>query len=57
MFTELDSMAGHHFKDVADSEYSRMISWLRRTCEALTQTGDIPVASFHTLSSVGVSPL
>ena len=37
MFTDLDSMADHHFKDVADSEYSRMISWLRRTCEALTQ--------------------
>ena len=37
MFTDLDSMADHHFKDVADSEYSGMISWLRRTCEALTQ--------------------
>ena len=36
MFTDLDSMADHHFKDVADSN-SRMISWLRRTCEALTQ--------------------
>ena len=31
MFTE------HHLKDVADSEYLRMISWLRRTCESLTQ--------------------
>jgi integrase len=30
MFTE------HHLKDVADSEYLRMISWLRRTCESLT---------------------
>ena len=29
MFTELDSMADHHLKDVADSEYLRMISWLR----------------------------
>src|SRR5262245_61551004 len=29
MFTELDSMAGHHLQDVADSEYLRMISWLR----------------------------
>jgi hypothetical protein len=37
MFTDLDSLADPHFKDVADSEYSRMISWLRRTCEALTQ--------------------
>ena len=37
MFTDLDSMANHDFKDVADSEYSRMISWLRGTCEALTQ--------------------
>ena len=37
MFTELDSMAGHHLQDVADSEYLRMISWLRRTCALLTQ--------------------
>jgi len=37
MFTELDSMADHHLKDVADTEYLRMISWLRRTCELLTQ--------------------
>ena len=37
MFTELDSTADHHLKDVADSEYLRTISWLRRTCEALTQ--------------------
>jgi hypothetical protein len=37
MFTELDSMADHHLQDVADSEYLRMISWLRRTCESLTQ--------------------
>src|SRR5215470_9347974 len=39
MFTDLDSMANHDFKDVADSEYSRMISWLRRTCEALPTAG------------------
>jgi hypothetical protein len=37
MFTELDSMADYHLKDVAESEYLRMISWLRRTCESLTQ--------------------
>ena len=37
MFTDLDSMADHHFKDVADSEYLRMISWLRRTCASLAQ--------------------
>jgi hypothetical protein len=37
MFTELDSTADHRLKDVADSEYLRMISWLRRTCESLTQ--------------------
>jgi hypothetical protein len=37
MFTEPDSIASNHLKDVADSEYSRMISWLRRTCELLTQ--------------------
>ena len=36
MFTDPDRSAEHHL-DVADSEYSRMISWLRRTCEALTQ--------------------
>jgi len=37
MFTELDSMVDHHLKDVPDSEYLRMIAWLRRTCESLTQ--------------------
>ena len=38
MFADLDSLADHHFKDdLADSEHSRMISWLRRTCESLTQ--------------------
>jgi hypothetical protein len=37
MFTELDIRADHHLKDGADSEYLRMISWLRRTCESLTQ--------------------
>ena len=37
MFTELDSMADHHLKDVTDSEYLRMISWLRRTCASFTQ--------------------
>ena len=35
MFTELDSTADHQLKDVADSEYLRMISWLRRTCASL----------------------
>jgi hypothetical protein len=57
MFTDLDSMAEPHFKDAADSEYSRMIAWLRRTCEAARPTSDLSAASFHTLSSVGVSPL
>jgi hypothetical protein len=33
---ELDSKTNHHLKDGADSEYLRMISWLRRTCESLT---------------------
>ena len=37
MFTELGSTADHHLKAGADSEYLRMISWLRRTCESLTQ--------------------
>ena len=37
MFTEVDSTADHHLKDVADREYLRMISWLRRTCESFTQ--------------------
>jgi len=36
MFTELDIRVDH-LKDGADSEYLRMISWLRRTCESLTQ--------------------
>src|ERR1700747_1376397 len=31
MFTELDTKADHHLKDVADSEYLRRMSWLRRT--------------------------
>ena len=42
MFTELDSTADHHLKDVADSEYLRMISWLRRSCESLTQPANVP---------------
>jgi len=37
MFTELDSTADHHLKDVVDSEYLQLISWLRRTCASLTQ--------------------
>ena len=37
MFADLDSVADDHFKDVADSEYLQMISWLRRTCALLTQ--------------------
>ena len=37
MFTELDSTADHHLEAGADSEYLRMISWLRRTCESLAQ--------------------
>ena len=36
-FTELGSSADHHLKAGADSEYLRMISWLRRTCESLAQ--------------------
>ena len=31
MFTELDSTADHHLKDIGDTEYLRMIAWLRRT--------------------------
>ena len=37
MFTELDSTANHHLRDIGDTEYLRMISWLRRTCASLTQ--------------------
>ena len=37
MFTELDSTADHHLKEVADSEHLQLISWLRRTCASLTQ--------------------
>jgi hypothetical protein len=38
MFTELDSTANHHLKDIGDIEYLRMMSWLRRTCASLTQS-------------------
>ena len=38
MFTELDSKADHHFKDMGDTEYLRMMAWLRRTCASLTQS-------------------
>ena len=38
MFTELDSAADHHLKDIGDTEYLRMIAWLRRTCASLTQS-------------------
>jgi hypothetical protein len=38
MFTELDSTANHDLKDIGDTEYLRMIAWLRRTCASLTQS-------------------
>ena len=38
MFTVLDSTADHHLKDIGDTEYLRMIAWLRRTCASLTQS-------------------
>ena len=38
MFTELDSTANHHLQEVGDTEYLRMIAWLRRTCASLTQS-------------------
>jgi hypothetical protein len=38
MFTELDRTANHHLKDIGDTEYLRMIAWLRRTCASLTQS-------------------
>jgi hypothetical protein len=37
MFTELDSTANHHLGDAGNSEYLRMIAWLRRTCASFTQ--------------------
>jgi hypothetical protein len=38
-FPELASTADHHhLKDVGDTEYLRMIAWLRRTCASLTQS-------------------
>jgi len=43
MFTELDSTADHHLKDIGDTEYLRMIAWLRRTCASLTQSVAHPV--------------
>ena len=36
-FTGLDSTPDNHLKEEVDSEYLRMISWLRRTCASLTQ--------------------
>jgi hypothetical protein len=38
MFTELNSAADHHLKDIGDTEYLRMIAWLRRTCASLTES-------------------
>ena len=38
MFTELDSKANRHLKEIQDTEYLRMIAWLRRTCASLTQS-------------------
>jgi hypothetical protein len=38
MFTELDGKANHHLKEIRDTEYLRMIAWLRRTCASLTQS-------------------
>ena len=40
MFTELDSTANHHLGDAGDSEYLRMIAWLRGTCASAHPTGD-----------------
>jgi hypothetical protein len=41
MFTELDSTANHHLGDAGDSEYLRMIAWLRGTCASLTQLATV----------------
>jgi hypothetical protein len=42
MFTELESTANHHLlRDAGDSEYLRMIAWLRRTCASLTQPATV----------------
>ena len=35
MFTEIDSKANHHLKEIGDTEYLQMIAWLRRTCASL----------------------
>ena len=42
MFTELDSTADHHLKEIGDTEYLRMIAWLRRTRASLTQSAVPP---------------
>jgi len=41
MFTELDSTANHHLGDAGNSEYLRMIAWLRGTCASLTQPATV----------------
>ena len=38
MFTEIDSKANHHLRETGDTEYLRMVAWLRRTCASLTQS-------------------
>jgi hypothetical protein len=37
-FPELDRTSGNGLKDAGDTEYLRMIAWLRRTCITLTQS-------------------
>jgi hypothetical protein len=37
-FAELASAADDHRNDARDTEYLRMIAWLRRTCASLTQS-------------------
>jgi hypothetical protein len=41
VFPELTSTADHDSKDVRDSEYLQMVTWLRRTCTSLTGPANV----------------
>jgi hypothetical protein len=41
VFPELTSTADHDSKDVRDSEYLQMVTWLRRTCTSLTGRANV----------------
>jgi len=40
-FPELTNTADHRPKDVTDTEYLQMVTWLRRTCTSLTNAATV----------------